>query len=327
MGTQRIDRDKLREVVCRMGREHIYDMLDDAIDLLSDDDLLELARGYMDLKMLQPGKQDDPDLLLSVQAFEKASLAGEYYEAFRVDSRNFTETSAGTRAWFSKFDRLMERCAAAVEEGEPGRLRRAFDILFGLLDHIDEGMDDVIFFADEGGSWQVSVEWEEVLPAWFKVLSATAGPEEYMERATLVVGSHCSYRKKEMLAEAKRTGTPGHRKAMALVTNRNFDAEFRRLQAEKWADELAQREREAAEARERYLESLASRETEAWKEVQTFIASKNQRNYDEAVQLLLDLCELDSRRAAGDFRMRLEALRQAHEKKRTFIRRLADAGL
>jgi hypothetical protein len=26
---------------------------------------------------------------------------------------------------------------------------------------------DVIFFADEGGSWQVGVDWERVLPPWF----------------------------------------------------------------------------------------------------------------------------------------------------------------
>jgi hypothetical protein len=52
------------------------------------------------------------------------------------------------------------------------------DILFGLLNHIDKGRDDVIFFEDEGGAWQVGVDWARVLPVWFKVLAATAGPEE-----------------------------------------------------------------------------------------------------------------------------------------------------
>lgn len=36
--------------------------------------------------------------------------------------------------------------------------------------------------ADEGGSWKVGVEWESVLPAWFRVLSATVGPAEYAQR-------------------------------------------------------------------------------------------------------------------------------------------------
>ncbi len=56
----------------------------------------------------------------------------------------------------------------------PAELCAAFDILFGLLDYIDQGNDDVIFFADEGGAWQVDVAWAKVLPSCFRVLSATA---------------------------------------------------------------------------------------------------------------------------------------------------------
>src|SRR5438093_5397812 len=62
-------------------------------------------------------------------------------------------------------------------KSNPTEVRQAMDILFGLLNHIDKGDDDVIFFADEGGSWQVGVDWAKVLPVWFKVLSATAEPE------------------------------------------------------------------------------------------------------------------------------------------------------
>ncbi len=43
----------------------------------------------------------------------------------------------------------------------------------------------IVFFADEAGSWQVGVDWREVLPAWFKCLRQTAEPEEY---ARSVVG-------------------------------------------------------------------------------------------------------------------------------------------
>jgi hypothetical protein len=42
---------------------------------------------------------------------------------------------------------------------------QAFEIVFGLLDHIDECQDDVVFFADEGGSCQIGFDWEKVLPA------------------------------------------------------------------------------------------------------------------------------------------------------------------
>ena len=91
------------------------------------------------------------------------------------------------------------------------------DTLFGLLDHIDECLDDVIFFADEGGSWQVAVDWAKVLPVWFKVLSATAEPNEYAQRITAMISRHYSYGRDKMLALARRTGTPDQRKALAEV--------------------------------------------------------------------------------------------------------------
>ena len=89
--------------------------------------------------------------------------------------------------------------------------------LFGLLDPIDKGNDDVIFFADEGGSWQVGVDWPKVLPAWFKVLSATAEPTEYAERIAALLFRHYSYGRDRMLVIARRTATPDQRKALAEV--------------------------------------------------------------------------------------------------------------
>ena len=56
----------------------------------------------------------------------------------------------------------------------------------------------MIFFADEGGSWMVGVDWRQVLPAWFRVLSATASPAEIARRfeAFVAATGRCT----EMLA-------------------------------------------------------------------------------------------------------------------------------
>jgi hypothetical protein len=75
-------------------------------------------------------------------------------------------------------------------------------------------LDDVILFADEGGSWQVGVDWERVLPAWMKVLSATADPEEYVQRIMWVLEHHYHYGSKKMLILARRTATPEQRRAL-----------------------------------------------------------------------------------------------------------------
>ena len=215
----KIDRDKLRAEVRKLGNEYVFFMLDDAIELLPRAKLHKLAKKYLDLKRLRPDAEPatSPSLLADVKRFEKASLAGEYYESFGVNSKNYTQQSAGTSAWIAEYLRLLDRCVIKAKKSNPVEVREAMDILFGLLNHIDKGNDDVIFFADEGGSWQVGVDWARVLPAWFKVLSATAEPQEYAERITALLSCQYRYGRDKMLAIARRTATTHQRKALAEV--------------------------------------------------------------------------------------------------------------
>jgi hypothetical protein len=214
-----IDRDKLRTEVRKLGNEYVFYMLDDAIELLPLAKLHKIAKKYLDLKRLRPDaeKATRPSLLTDVKRFEKASLAGDYYESFGINSQNYTQKSAGTSAWIAEYLRLLDRCVINAKKSNPAEVRQAMDILFGLLNHIDECHDDVIFFADEGGSWQVGVDWAKVLPVWFKVLSATAEPKEYAERITALLSCHYSYGRDKMLAIACRTATTHQRKALAEV--------------------------------------------------------------------------------------------------------------
>ena len=109
-----IDRNKLRSAVRKLGKEYVFYMLDDAIELLSPAKLYQLAKKYLDLKRLQPEAEPatKPSLLTDVKRFEKASLAGEYYESFDVNSKNSTQESAGTCAWIAEHDRLLNVTAA-----------------------------------------------------------------------------------------------------------------------------------------------------------------------------------------------------------------------
>ena len=174
------------------------------------------------MKPLRPDsvKRAKSSLLEEVKAFAKASLAGEFYEAFDVNSKNCTDQSNGTSAWIAACRRLLDRCVTEASSIDPVEVRQAMDTIFGLLDHIDAGRDDVIFFADEGGSWQVGVQWDKVLPAWFKALSATAPPEEYATRINALLARHCNYGRDKMLIVARRTGTPDQRRALAEIVNR-----------------------------------------------------------------------------------------------------------
>jgi hypothetical protein len=216
-----IDRYKLREEIRKLSHANVYLMLDDAIEFLPPAKLGKLAKKYVDLKRLSPDteQKQKSDSLGEVKRFEQASLAGEFYESFGVNSKSYMELSAGTTAWMAKYLRLQGRCAAGAKTKDPSEVREALDRLFGLLDHIDEGHDDVIFFADEGGSWQVCVDWDKVLPVWFKVLSATATPEEYARRITTMLARHCHHNRAKMLAVAQRTATAPQRKALADVNH------------------------------------------------------------------------------------------------------------
>ena len=215
MAGEQIDRDKLRAAIRKLGDKYVYYMLDEAIDMLPQTKLLRLVKRYIDPSKIRPDGKAKGNLLATVKAFEKASLAGEYYEDFNVNSKNCMEKSTGTTAWIAECRRLLDRCVAQEKKGDPAEVRQALDIIFGLLDPIDECLDDVIFFADEAGSWQVGVDGDKILSPWFKVLSATAEPEEYARRITGLLAHHYNYGSKKRLAVARKTVSQAQRQALA----------------------------------------------------------------------------------------------------------------
>ncbi|SRR6266566_2834811 len=103
--------------------------------------------------------------------------------------------------------------------------------------------------------------------------------------------------------------------------------ERRRIAAEKAAREKAQRERLAAHARAMHLSQLAGKEPVLWQKVESLIATKQPKSYDQAVEVLADLRDLAARKDELDFRRHVETLRVAHGGKRTLIARLDKAGL
>jgi len=214
MAGQHIDRDKLRAAIRRMGSEYVFYMLDDAITLLPQTKLCKLIALYLNPAKHRPDGAIKESLLAEVKAFQKASLAGKYYQAFAVNSKNYTEKSSGTLAWIADCHRLLERCVAQGKKEDPATVCQAFEIIFSLLSKIDECTDDILYFADEGGSWQVGVDWENLLPAWFTVLSATAGPSEYAQRITTLLKRHYEHGRVKMLAVARRIATPAQRQAL-----------------------------------------------------------------------------------------------------------------
>jgi hypothetical protein len=215
-----IDRAKLRAAIRKLGDEYVYYMLDEALDLLPDAKLAKLVGQYIQLVRLRPDAPTKNDLFGDVAEFARASLAGEFYESFSVNSKNCMDKSNGTRAWIAECRRLLDRLIPAAK-ATPPKVAEGFETIFGLLHRIDEGNDDIIFFADEGGSWQVGVDWRKVFPAWFACLAKTATHEEYARRVVEVIDEFERHDRDKYLAVARRVATPAQRKALLATGARS----------------------------------------------------------------------------------------------------------
>ena len=214
-----IDRDKFRASLRKMGPDQLHQMLDDAIGLLPPAKLAKLAKNYFNVESLRPSSTPEfVGLLPEVKAFAIASLANEYYESFRVNSKNYREQSGGTSAWMAKCRRLLDSCVAAAAKEKSAETCEAFETIFALLRQINRDPDNIIFFADEGGVWQIGVDWRKVLPAWFSCLGATVGPEEYARRVVDEVDEFEEHNRDHYLTQAARRGSAAQRGALAMRT-------------------------------------------------------------------------------------------------------------
>jgi hypothetical protein len=133
--------------------------------------------------------------------------------------------------------------------------------------------------------------------------------------------------RKEQSAGAPPSSCPRRTVGELLQAAEELAEERARAQALRQAEEKARREREAALARKKQLERIAGREDDLWVEVDDLVDSKLPKSYDQAVKILVDLRDLFNRSKTGDFRIRLQALRQLHARKPSFLNRLTKAGL
>lgn len=214
-----IDRSKLRDALRTIGDEYVFYMLDEAIDLLPSNKLVNLVGQYIRLDRLRPdpgAHATKPSLLEEVRAFDAASRAGKYYVSFNVNSKNCMETSSGTRAFIAECRRQLDRCVAQATRGASADTREAFDTIFALLRHIDEGQDDVVFFADEGGSWQVGVDWKKVFPTWFRCLSRSANAEDFASAVVATVDAFEEHQRETYFAAARQVASAPQRGALDI---------------------------------------------------------------------------------------------------------------
>jgi len=213
MKKESLDRDKLRRDIRKLRRDDLLSLLDRAIDQIPKTRLPKVFQGIVDPKKKKNNENISKEFLSEIKLFYKASLNGKYYEDFNVNSKNYMNKSSGTKKWISECNRLFNLCVSNVSHSCKD-VRDAMLILFGLLRRIDEGDSDFVFFADEAGSWQVGVDWDRVLPAWFRCLSEMADSDEFAEETVRVIEDYVEYDREKFLTIARKKANPEQRKAL-----------------------------------------------------------------------------------------------------------------
>jgi hypothetical protein len=208
---QPVDIGKLRVALRRMSRRNLLSVAYRAIELVPRARLGALVAGMVHLDLLTEGTRGDPSLLEQVRTFHDACLRGDYYDSVDVGSKNYMDISEGADAFMAEFERLIEKCIRASAKGPLSPVREAFELLFALLRRLDRDPESVVFFADEGGSWQVGVDWRAALSAYFRCLADSAPAEHFAREVDRVIADFADYDRPTHLATARRVANARQR--------------------------------------------------------------------------------------------------------------------
>jgi len=220
MARKQIDWEVLEPALRKLKKEELLKVLRNAYQALPASGVVSIFSAYVDLTTLDlpsPSRKSAAPhgLREAVQNFYAESLAGQYYESFNVNSKNFMEKSEGTELWISKCNQLFKKCVELSAQGHHAEVHSAMDLLFELLAQLDTDSDKIIFFADEAGSWQVGINDKKVLPVYFTSLAAVAEPEKYAARVMEVIKERGAYASEKFLEAARKAANEAQRKALA----------------------------------------------------------------------------------------------------------------
>lgn len=215
-----VDVIALRTALRQMPRGNLLLVAERAIELMPDEKIATLLRDLLHVPRLDAGDTRAPSLLDQVRMFHDASLRGHYYESFAVNSNNDMDHSSATDAFIAEFDRLIEMCLRAAAEYPRTTALDAFELLFALLRRIDQDADSVVFFADEAGSWQIPVDWETVLPVYFRCLAEGTSAETFASKVDGVIADHCHHRRPQLFAAAQSVANAEQQAALQRLPTR-----------------------------------------------------------------------------------------------------------
>jgi hypothetical protein len=219
-----IDFSAVRAELRTLNRGSLLIIAERAIELIPATQLNTLLSDFVQLTA-RPAEAGNAtvSLLDEVRTFYDTAKAGKYYQPIEINNQGRQEQSNGTDAFIAEFHRLLHTCIRAADQEVPSGLRESFEFLLALLRHIDEGNDNVLFFADDGSSLDVGVNWRAALPAYFKCLAETSLPEEFARKVDEAIANFVDYDQPWYLNEARNVANDAQRIALdAPMTRRSI---------------------------------------------------------------------------------------------------------
>jgi hypothetical protein len=197
-----------------MSRGDLLIIAERAVERLPREELDEVLADRIRCEDLVLEESAPESLVNEVRAFHAASVRGEYYDDLDINLINSGLRSKGTDAFIAEFDRLIKKCTRASSDEAAACVRDAFDSLFDVLRRINDCPDDIVYFAEEGGAWQVCRDWRSILPAYFRCLAKCVGAEEFAAVVNRVITDFAEYDRPSHLAAAHRAASPDQRAAL-----------------------------------------------------------------------------------------------------------------
>lgn len=181
--------ERIWDTVRTLERERLLILLARTLDHLAVDDMELLLADHERGTSTPMASHRDGSLLEVVEHFCKAARTGAYFQELWAKGKYGSYLpSPKTEEFGAKLTLLLNLCVAETEEGEPKEVCDAYEMLLGLLEEIDRfDRNDIVFWADEPGTWQLGIDWVRVIPAYLHCLAKVLPPKEFGEKASTLM--------------------------------------------------------------------------------------------------------------------------------------------
>lgn len=119
---------------------------------------------------------NEKKLINDINLFYKRSLKGYYYAPFDINSKNFMNVPEETEEWFEQLGDYLEESKLLSNEGNHKTAVDCFHLLNTLIGLL--GNHEIVF-ADEYGTWMITVDEKTYIKAYIKSLSKISTSEEF----------------------------------------------------------------------------------------------------------------------------------------------------